>query len=133
MEKYNEIVSYWRSLSDEKWETVRALMEKNRHADALFFCHLTLEAELKAAVVSATREHAPFVHDLSKLALLSTLSFSDEQNSELAEVSTFNIAGRYDDIKLMFHKKANKEFTEEHVNQVKELRLWIRKNIQTER
>lgn len=133
MENRDKIIDYWRVLADEKWDTVLALMEKKRYADALFFGHLSLEAELKAAVVSATGEHAPYIHDLEKLATLALLPLSAEQRAELAEVSTFNIAGRYDNDKFVFHKKVNDAFARGHVNQIEELRLWIKRSTQVEK
>jgi HEPN domain-containing protein len=122
------IVEYWLKLSDEKLETAKGLMKLKRYADALFFCHLVLEAELKSLVALETKENAPLIHHLPKLAELANLSLSEEQFSELKEITTFNIEGRYADYKLSFYKKATKQFAEEYFEKTKILRTWIRKN-----
>jgi HEPN domain-containing protein len=127
------IVEYWLKLSDEKWETAKGLMKLKRYSDALFFCHLVLEAELKALVVLEIKENAPFIHHLPKLAELANLSLSEEQFSDLKEITTFNIEGRYADYKLSFYKKATKQFAEEYFEKTKNLRTWIRKNTPPEK
>lgn len=122
------IVEYWLKLSDEKWETAKGLMKLKRYADALFFCHLVLEAELKSLVVLETKASAPFIHDLSKLAMVAKLPLTKNQIADLDEIASFNIAGRYADYKLSFYKKATKQFAEDYFEKTKHLRTWIRKN-----
>ena len=122
------LVEYWRKLADEKWKTTEGLMKTKRYADALFFCHLVLEAELKAAVVLMAKENAPFIHHLPKLTKLAQLLPTKRQDADLKEITTFNIDGRYSDYKLSFYKKATKTFAEEYVAKTKELRVWIKKN-----
>ena len=120
-----EVISYWRRLGEEKWKTAEALMEKERYADALFFVHLTLEALLKATAVEKTGEQAPYIHDLVKLAYLAGLTPDDEQKKQLELISTFNIAGRYDDDKFALYKKATKEYATDYTNNAHNLQLWI--------
>ncbi|MEI8103281.1 MAG: HEPN domain-containing protein [Candidatus Moraniibacteriota bacterium] len=127
MESIKILITYWHKLADEKWKTTEGLMNLGRYADALFFCHLVIEAELKARVVIETGENAPFIHDLPRLAQLAVIVLSNEQNDELEEISTFNIEGRYDDYKFAFYKKATKHFAEKHFKLAYNLRLWIRK------
>ncbi|HEY4508286.1 MAG TPA: HEPN domain-containing protein [Candidatus Paceibacterota bacterium] len=119
-----EVIDYWRRLSDEKWKTTEALMEKERYADALFFAHLSLEALLKAVVVEHTGEQAPRVHDLVKLTYLAGLLPDDEQKKQLQLINTFNIAGRYDDEKFALYKKATRDYASDHVNKADTLRTW---------
>lgn len=102
-------------------------MKTKRYADALFFRHLVLEAELKALVVLKTRENAPFIHHLPKLAELAQLLPTDSQDADLKEMTAFNIDARYSDYKLSFYKKATRLFSEKYVAKTKELRIWIRK------
>ncbi len=123
------IISYWIKLSDEKWKTAEGLIKLRRYADSLFFCHLSLEALLKAAVVIKIKESAPLTHDLSKLAHISGLDFNEEQNEFLNEITTFNIKTRYDDYKYSFYKKATKSYAEKYFKIANNLRLWIKKNI----
>jgi len=108
-----KLVNYWINNSSEKWKTAQSLMQAKRYADALFFCHLTLEAKLKAAVTLKTKKHPPLIHDLTKLFFLAKLEPSSEQITSLQEITTFNIRARYDDYKLSFYKKATKKYAEE--------------------
>lgn len=44
-------------------------------------------------------------------------------------ISAFNINARYDDYKNSFQKKCTPEFTFDWVDKIKELRVWIKKQI----
>lgn len=123
-----KVVNYWLKNSQEKWKTARSLMKARRYADALFFCHLTLECELKALVVRESKKHAPLIHDLADLARLAKLPLSKKQIADLDEITTFNIKARYDDYKLAFYKKATKQYAEKHLDITKQLKLWIKKS-----
>ncbi len=69
-----------------------------RHS--LFFAHLTLEKVLKAHVCGYTRELAPKLHNLVRLAELSGLKLDEAQISLLAEMNSYNLEGRYPDMLL---------------------------------
>lgn len=126
----DKIFKYWIRLSDDKWKTAQALMKSKRYADALFFCHLSLEALLKSGVVLNTKKPAPMIHDLSKLANMFNSNFDKKQIGMLDEITTFNIKGRYFDYKYDFYKKATKSYAERYFEITKNLRLWTKKNIQ---
>lgn len=49
--------------------------------------------------------------------------------SQLNEITTFNIEARYDDYKLSFYKKANKEYAEEWSEICEKIYLSIKKNL----
>ncbi len=72
---------------------------------ALFLGHLVIEKLLKAIIVRKTENHAPFSHDLRRLAKISELNFSDEHKKWLDSITSFNINARYDDYKEDFYKK----------------------------
>ena len=105
-------------------------MQAKRYADALFFCHLTLEALLKAAVVAKTGEYPPHQHDLVDLARRASVVLDEKKTKELAEITTFNIRARYDDYKLSFYRKATKEYAASYVAITSQLRTWIRNAFQ---
>jgi HEPN domain-containing protein len=100
-------------------------METGRYADALFFIHLSLEAELKRVVVEKSGEQAPRIHDLPRLAYLAGLEPDEAQRQQLETITTFNMRARYDDYKLSLYKKATKEYTQALLQQASRLRLWI--------
>ncbi|WP_243699378.1 HEPN domain-containing protein [Natronoflexus pectinivorans] len=85
-----------------------------------------IERLLKACVVKETKKHAPFTHDLSKLASLSGFNFAEEQLDWLDTITTFNMNARYDSYKEAFYKKCTKEFTEEWIKKIISLQRWIK-------
>jgi len=44
-------------------------------------------------------------------------------------ITTFNINARYEDYKLEFYRRCTKEFTETWINNIKELRQWIKSQL----
>lgn len=84
---------------------------------------------LKACVVKETRKHAPFTHDLTKLASLAGLHFSEEQLDWLDTISTFNLNVRYDSYKEAFYKKCTYEYTTEWIDKIKMLQAWIKEKL----
>lgn len=120
-------VKYWKQAAERDWKTARDL-HKTKHYDAcLFFCHLTLEKMLKGLVVRASREPAPYTHNLEKLAHIAKLALSEEQIDQLRSIITFNIAGRYQDDKSAFHKKATKRYCENWLDISQKLYLWLKR------
>lgn len=54
------------------------LYDSKDHHWSLFIGHLVIERLLKACIVKETWKHAPFIHDLTKLALQTGIQFSEE-------------------------------------------------------
>lgn len=96
---------------------------------SLFIGHIVIERLLKACVVKETRNHAPFTHDLTKLAKLAGLRFSEEHLDWLDTISTFNLNVRYDSYKEAFYKKCTYEFTTEWIEKIKMLQTWIKEKL----
>lgn len=122
-----KIVDYCVIQSSKKWGTAQTLFKTKRYADCLFFCHLALEFKLKEKVVSVTGHPFPLVHDLEDLARRAGLQLTALQRNHLAIINTFNIAGRYDDYKLSFYKKATPAFTKKYFMICRDLLLWLKK------
>ncbi|HAH20559.1 MAG: hypothetical protein A2Y00_05215 [Omnitrophica WOR_2 bacterium GWF2_43_52] len=124
----NKISQYWIINGKEKWKTAGSLLQSRRYADALFYCHLALEAQLKAVVAFKTKKFPPLTHNLLHLAYLTGLELPSRQIEELKEITTFNIKTRYDDYKFSFYKKATKKYAEKYFKITEDLYLWIKKN-----
>jgi HEPN domain-containing protein len=90
-------IVFWRDGALEDWDVVSDLLEKNRIRHGLFIAHLALEKALKAIVCMATKDLAPRIHNLVRLAELAQLNLRPEQLDILAEMNAFNIEGRYPD------------------------------------
>lgn len=123
----SKLIIFWGENADEKWTTATGLMGLKRYADALFFCHLALEAKLKSLVAKKISGYPPLIHDLAKLATLADLPLSTEQIADLEEITTFNIRARYDDYKLSFYKKATDEYATRYFTIAENLLLWLKK------
>ena len=109
--KVEQIVTHWVTDSDKDFETMLHLFESKDYSWSLFVGHLVVEKLLKALIVKVTSNHAPFTHDLRRLASQSGIKLSDEKKPMLDTITTFNFNTRYDDYKQAFYKKCTKDFT----------------------
>lgn len=56
-----------------------------------------------------------------------SLSLTPAEKGNLQTISTFNIAGRYDDVKLDFHKRCTPSYTKKYLTITKNFYLWLEK------
>ena len=125
-----ELVEHWNKASDRDYQTMVDIYDTKRYHAALFFGHLTIEKLLKAAYVKNTKiPTPPKIHNLVSLARKSNLTLDDPKERMLDIVTTFNIETRYDDWKDTFYKLCTKEFTDENINRIKELRKWLKQTL----
>jgi HEPN domain-containing protein len=80
--------NHWIDTSDKDYITMINLYNSKDYHWSLFIGHIVLERLLKAAVVRNTSNHAPFTHDLTKLANISGQPFSDEWLDWMDTIST---------------------------------------------
>jgi HEPN domain-containing protein len=102
------------------------LYQNKNYSWSLFLGHISTEKLLKAYYVKKHSSHAPFTHNLYRIAELSNLEISDEQADLLDKITTFNINARYDDYKREFYSLCTKEFTEEWIENIKKIQQWIK-------
>lgn len=105
------ILNYWKNRAADAFDTADKLFNLKKYHHALFFLHLALEEIIKALYVQQKNEAPPVTHDLVRLVEKTAIPIKKQNVLELAEISTFNIAARYDDYKFKFYKKATLEFT----------------------
>lgn len=110
----HSIVSYWRKSAEHDYETMQILFRTKRYSDCLFFGHIVLEKLLKAHVVKHTKNQAPPIHDLVRLARYAELYFSEQELDFLDQINTFNIRARYPEYRLHFYKMCTKRYTEKY-------------------
>ncbi|MFC2090909.1 HEPN domain-containing protein, partial [Bacteroidota bacterium] len=122
----NKIVKHWIDTSENDFETMLNLFESKSYGWSLFLGHISTEKILKALYVKRKREHAPFTHNLYRLAEQTGLELSDEYADWLDEITSFNINARYDDYKKEFYKHCTSEFTKEWIDRIKIIREWIK-------
>ncbi|MCF6360871.1 MAG: HEPN domain-containing protein [Cyclobacteriaceae bacterium] len=122
-------INHWITRSDQDYKTMIHLFNSKDYHWALFIGHLVIERLLKAIVVKNTHSHAPFSHDLRRLAKLSEVEFNDEYKRWFDTITTFNLNARYDDYKHNFYKKCTKNYANTWVLNIKILRKWIKKKL----
>lgn len=121
--------NHWITTSDKDYKTMIHLYESKDYHWSLFIGHIVLERLLKACVVKKTKKHAPFTHDLTKLADISGLELSEQHLDWLDTITTFNMNARYDSYKEAFYKKCTYSFTTEWIEKIKTLQLWIKERL----
>ena len=120
-----KIVKHWIESSDEDFKTMLSLFESKSYNWALFIGHISVEKLLKALYVKTHGQHAPFIHNLFRLAEYCEVELTDEKSDWLDKVTSFNLNARYDDYKKEFYHQCTFEFTEYWIEKIKILRTWI--------
>jgi HEPN domain-containing protein len=118
-----EVVQFWKDSSDRDWTFAQEIFAGGKRYDsALFFVHLSLEKLLKAIHYHIKNEHPLAIHDLVVLARRIGMEMDSNLEKRLKEITSFNVAARYDDYKLSFYKKATKEYANIWIKNAKEVR-----------
>lgn len=121
----DKTVRYWLESAAYDLETGRILLESKRFPYSLFFGHLAIEKTLKALVVKATREHAPFTHSLTLLASKAKIEMPESIIDQLAEFMEFHLESRYPDERKDFYIKCTEEFARQKFNDIEGLYKWL--------
>jgi len=129
MEK-KEIIKYWVKLSEEDYSAMVNLFKSGNYSWSLFIGHLVVEKLLKAYYVKNCDINPPHTHNLTQMAEKSKLKLTEKQKDFFDLLNTFNILDRYPDYKLDFYKKCTREYVAKHINEIKEFRLWLLKQIE---
>lgn len=125
----DKIVKHWIETSDGDFNTMLTLFSSKQYHWALFMGHITIEKLLKAYYVKQKNAHAPFTHNLYRLAELSDLEISEEYAEWLFKITTFNLNARYDDYKKEFYTMCTADFTKEWIEKIKILQQWIKQTL----
>jgi HEPN domain-containing protein len=122
-------VAHWIKVSDDDFDTMLVLFKRKTYHWALFLGHISLEKLLKAYYVKKHKNHAPYTHNLYRLAELCGLEINEETAEWLLKITTFNINARYDDYKKEFYAMCTEDFTKEWVEKIKKLQQWIKQRL----
>jgi len=128
----DEKVEFWVEGSDRHFASVDKMYKSQQYDWALFVGHLTIEKLLKAIYTknNPTKDAPPKIHNLVTLAEKADIPYDDEKFDMLDKVTNFNIEARYEEYKNIFYKLCTKQFADENIKIIKELRTWL-KNILT--
>ena len=123
-----ELMNYWIKSSDKDFEVMLDLKEKNRNTYVLFFGQLLIEKLLKAyyAKINKNAPYAPRTHELIYLAKKMNIELTEKQEDLLETISEFNMEARYGDYKYTFELKCTDEYTNTWIENIKELREWLK-------
>lgn len=124
-----ERIQYWLKSAMDDWAVAKHLFEKGDYPYSLFFGHLTVEKILKAVYVDRLDEPPPYTHRLVYLVERVSLELTEEQLDLLEAITDFNLEARYPDEKFSFKKKCTKDFTEEYLKKIEEIKEWLLKKI----
>ena len=122
----DKIVNHWIETSDDDFEAMLTLFHSKKYHWTLFMGHISIEKLLKAYFVKKNQRHAPFTHNLYRLAELGGLEISEEYAEWLFKITTFNLNARYDDYKKEFYAMCTVNFTKEWIEKIKILLQWIK-------
>lgn len=119
-------IQHWRDSSLEDLEAAQVLINKKHIRQGLFWAHLTLEKMLKAHVCKQTRDLAPRIHNLVRLAELTGLELDKDVVDFLSDTNDFNLEGRY-----IEHPGAVPELKQAKsiMHRVEELTTWLNEKL----
>ena len=124
-----DLMNYWIKSSDNDYDVMLDLKEKKRNTYCLFFGQLLIEKLLKAyyAKMNKNAPYAPRTHELAYLANKMNMKLNEKQEDMLETISDFNMEARYGDYKYTFELKCTDEYTNIWIENIKELRKWLKK------
>jgi len=122
----DKIVNHWIETSNDDFNTLLTLYHSKSYGWSLFLGHISTEKLLKALYVKRFKEHAPFTHNLYRLGELIGLDMSDEYSDWLDQITSFNLNARYDDYKKEFYQLCTPDYTQNWIEKIKIIRLWIK-------
>lgn len=122
----DKIVRHWIETSDDDFQTMLSLFEAKSYGWSLFLGHISVEKLLKAYYVNKNKKHAPFTHNLYRLAELSEIELTEEYADWLDKITYFNLNARYDDYKREFYSLCTVDFAKDWIEKIKTTRSWIK-------
>ena len=122
----DEVAQYWLDEAEEAITVLDHLFEKGDYSYALFFGHLAIEKMLKGVYAAIRKEHAPPIHNLSRLARMADIQLSSVRKEQLTLITSFNIEARYPDLKRSFWMKCTSDYATEQIKVIKDVMIWLR-------
>jgi len=123
-----DLKNYWVESSDSDYETMQILYKNKQNSWSLFLGHLVIEKLLKGIYAKNNVENpvAPKTHNLILLSQKANIVVPADMRKRIQVINTFNISARYDDYKKSFSQKCTNEYTTEQIENIKEVRKWLK-------
>lgn len=124
--KIEQHIRYWLRAAASDFETAETLLKtrKNLHY-CLFFCHLTIEKNLKATIVRRRGTMPPRSHDLEYLSEKAGLELPNDVRDFLTEMNGFNLEAHYPDEKFEIYKKSTPALARKYFQRTREFVQWL--------
>lgn len=117
----------WLELAENDLEFAgQILSNKQRPYFACNECHQAVEKILKAVIQEKTGTRPPRTHNLSTLADLTQISFSEAQIRFLLKLNPHYMGTRYPDDLVKFYKQYTQEYSMDLFRETKEMLLWLK-------
>ncbi|WP_045214516.1 HEPN domain-containing protein [Desulfonatronovibrio magnus] len=120
-----ELVEYWKRSSDENYSSMMNMFASKEYTWSLFVGHLCIEKLLKALYVKHVDINTPRTHNLYKLACTLGIDITENQADILQYINLFNIETRYEDYRREFYQKCTRQYTEQQIANIKDVRQWL--------
>ena len=123
-----DLMEYWFKSADEDYDTMLYMKEGKKNTQCLFMGHLVIEKLLKGLYAKNNSDDpiAPKIHNLILLFQKANLEVPAEIREKIQTINTFNISARYDDYKRTFDEKCTDGYTSKQVENVEEVRKWLK-------
>lgn len=119
-------VNFWVRNALEDWDVAKDLVSRSKTRYGLFFAHLAIEKLLKAHVCRDTKDLAPRINNLVRLAELTSIKFSETQIDILADINIYNIEGRYPD---ELTPPPSPKSAMENLEKAEEIIIWLKNQL----
>ncbi len=121
----NQDIQYWLLLAKLDLENAQRSLNGESYLHCIFGCQQSLEKMLKALVVKSTGKAPPRTHNLIRLADLTGLSFSMNQQQFFSKLSVEYIETRYPDEFHALDEFNTRQAAKEHLRQTEALFRWL--------
>lgn len=128
--EYLKQIEYWLEISSDDLAAAESIYNNGNYDWSLYIAHLALEKILKAYYVAAKNEIPPKIHKLDRIAELSGIILSEDQEKLLKIINEFNLEARYPDYKKKFKDICTKDFAQNYLSEIKRIHQWIIDQIQ---
>lgn len=124
-------IRFWVEQADDDWTAVDTLLKGKKYLHSLFFAHLVIEKICKAIWIKYNKENVPpRTHNLILLLESTPIEISIEQHEFMLSLNRFQLEGRYPDYMTKMHNICNEPFTNEMLDSVNNLKIWLQKKLQ---
>ncbi len=122
MENIQKHIDHWQKGAIDAFETAEILIQKGKNSFGLFFCHLTIEKQLKSLFISHKRDFPPKTHNLLYLSNDIGIEINKEIKLFFSELMEYQLEGRYPEFNIT---QPTKEKAKKILEKTREMLKWL--------